>query len=330
MFPTVPASPAHSHDTLLTKPFAGVPHGRLLALSVIASLVTVTLKFGAYRITGSVGLLSDAVESTANVVAALTALFAIWYASQPADEEHPYGHEKIEFFSSGVEGGLILLAALTIGWTGWQRLQQPVEPAHIDAGLWLVGISTLINYAVGRTLLQVGKATDSIVLEADGRHLLTDVWTSIGVAVGLILTVLTHAPWLDPVLAIVVAINIARIGFDLLRRSFNGLMDRALEDGEVEAIRNAKQSTLEPGMTYHAQRTRRARAQRFDDYHMLVPGNCSVSAAHDLEMLIGAAIQEAVPGIEVTTHIEPIEEPRAWNDSRLQEEQEARLRGAQA
>lgn len=330
MLNTAPTSSTHSHDTLLTRPFAGVPHGRLLALSVVASFVTVGLKFSAYRITGSVGLLSDAVESTANVVAALTALFAIWYASQPADEEHPYGHEKIEFFSSGVEGGLILLAAVTIAWTGWARLQQPVVPAHLDAGLWLVGISTLINYAVGRTLLKVGKATDSIVLEADGRHLLTDVWTSIGVAIGLVLTALTHAAWLDPVLAIVVAINIARIGFDLLRRSFNGLMDRALEDSEVEAIRDAIQSTLEAGMTYHALRTRRAGAQRFVDYHLLVPGDCSVSAAHNLEMEIGAAIQQAVPGIEINAHIEPIEEPRAWNDSRFQEEREAALRDVQA
>lgn len=329
MLPSAPTSPIQSHDAASAKPLAGVPHGRLLAVSVVASFVTVGLKFGAYRITGSVGLLSDAVESTANVVAALTALFAIWYASQPADEEHPYGHEKIEFFSSGVEGGLILLAAVTIGWTGWQRLQQPLVPAHIDAGLWLVGISTLINYAVGRTLLQVGKATDSIVLEADGRHLLTDVWTSIGVAIGLVLTALTHAPWLDPILAIVVAINIARIGFDLLRRSFNGLMDRALEDGEVEAIRDAIQSTLEASMTYHALRTRRAGAQRFVDYHLLVPGDCSVSAAHDLEMQIGAAIQEAVPGIEITAHIEPIEEPRAWNDSRLQVEHEGKAVDAQ-
>ena len=317
MLNTASASQAPTPDTLLTKPFAGVPHGRLLALSVVASLVTVGLKFGAYRITGSVGLLSDAVESTANVVAALTALLAIWYASQPADKEHPYGHEKIEFFSSGVEGGLIFLAAITIGWTGWLRLQNPVAPEQIGAGLWLVGISTLINYAVGRALLKVGKATDSIVLEADGRHLLTDVWTSIGVGIGLVLTVWTHAPWLDPVLAILVALNIARIGFDLLRRSFNGLMDRALEESEVDAIRHAIQSTLGPDMTYHALRTRRAGAQRFVDYHLLVPGHTPLRDAHDREMQIGRAISEAVPGIEITAHIEPIEEPLAWNDAQI-------------
>jgi cation diffusion facilitator family transporter len=296
-----------------------IPPGRFLWLSVAASIVTVALKFAAYRVTDSVGLLSDAVESTANVFAACTAVFALWYSSRPADPDHPYGHEKIEFFSSGIEGGLIGLASITIGITAIGRLNHPEPPESVGLGLFLVAISTLINFVVGRTLLKVGKSIDSIVLEADGHHLMTDVWTSIFVGIGVFLASVTQIGWIDPVLAILVAINIARIGYDLMRRSFNGLMDRALEDNEVLSIRGAIESTLGADMTYHALRTRRAGAQRFVDYHLLVPGNCTVSDAHGREMLIGQAIQRAVPGIEITAHIEPIEEPLAWNDSRLED-----------
>jgi cation diffusion facilitator family transporter len=295
----------------------GVPHLRFALLSIAASVVTLGLKFAGYHITGSVGLLSDAVESTANVVAALTALYALWYAAYPADVGHPYGHEKIEFFASGIEGGLILVAALTIARTAWDRFYEPALPQALDRGLALILLATAINYGVGRALLLEGRRVHSIVLEADGRHLLTDVWTSVGVAVGLLLVAWTHHPWLDPLLALLVACHIAWIGIDLLRRSFDGLMDRALEDAEVVRIRAAIEGGLSEGMAYHALRTRRAGARRFCDFHLLVPGDCSVREAHDCEMAIDAAIQEAVPGIEVTTHIEPIEEPRAWDDYRV-------------
>lgn len=297
-----------------------VPHLQFALLSIVASVATVSLKFAAYHVTGSVGLLSDAVESTANVIAALTALFALWYASFPADRSHPYGHEKIEFFASGIEGGLILSAALVIAWTAVRRFVEPALPEALGLGFLLVIVSTTINFAVGRALLTTGRRADSIVLEADGHHLLADVWTSIGVLAGLLLVHWTKQAWLDAVIALLVAMNIVRIASDLVRRSFNGLMDRALDEAEIARIRAAIEGAMEAGMTYHALRTRRAGARRFADFHLLVPGECSVTAAHDTEMAIGRAIEQAVPGTEVTTHIEPIEEPLAWNDYSIAEE----------
>ena len=293
------------------------PHIPYMGLSVAASLVTVVMKFWAYHVTGSISLYSDAVESSANVVAALTALFALWYAAHPADHGHPYGHRKIEFFSSGVEGGLILVASASIMWSALHHFADAKVPGALGLGLGAALFATAINYFVGRTLLRVGAQLDSIVLEADGHHLMSDVWTSLAVVAGLILAKLTKIAWLDPLLALLVGINIARIGVDLMRRSFDGLMDRALNDDEVRKIRQAIDAELQPGMNYHALRTRRAGEQRFADYHLLVPGAVSVTHAHDCEMRIGAAIGAAVPGIEVTSHIEPIEEPAAYNDSPL-------------
>lgn len=307
-----------THSAALS--LGAVPHARLVLLSVVAALVTVVLKFVAYRVTGSVGLLSDAAESTVNVVAALTALFALWYAAHPADRSHPYGHEKIEFFSSGIEGGLIVLASLAICVEAVFRFRHASLPSSLGLGVGAALVSAVINFGVARVLLQTARRVDSIVLEADGRHLMADVWTSLGVVTGLCLVAWTHLAWIDPVIALLVAGNIARIGWTLLRRSCDGLMDRALDDGEVARIRQAIQDSIGSDMTYHALRTRQAGSRRFADYHLLVPGDCSVSQAHDCEMTIGRAIESAVPGIEVTTHIEPIEEPLAWNDSPLRED----------
>jgi cation diffusion facilitator family transporter len=294
-----------------------IPHGRLALLSLAVAVLNVGLKFAAFRLTGSIGLLSDAVESGVNVVAAATALFALWYAAQPADDSHPYGHEKIEFFSSGIEGGLIVVAAGAILWTSGHRLLHPSTPENIGAGVLVAMVATALNFLVARILLRTARQADSLVLEADGHHLMSDVWTSIGVVAGLGLVSATHLPILDPLLAIFVALNIVRIGASLVRRSFDGLMDRALETEEVGAIRAAIDANLADGMTYHALRTRRAGGRRFADYHLLVPGAMSVNAAHDVEMKIETAIEGAVTGIEVTSHIEPVEEPRAWNDSRI-------------
>lgn len=293
------------------------PHFRLLPFSVAASLATVALKFAAYRVTGSIGLFSDAVESCANVAAALTALGALWYASLPADRGHPYGHRKIEFFSSGIEGGLVLAASVSIFWSALHHFHDAKVPESLGLGLGAALLATAINFVVGRQLLRASKRLDSIILEADGHHLLSDVWTSLAVVGGLVLAHFTRIAWLDPLLALLVGLNIARIGFDLLHRSFDGLMDRSLDDAEVRKIRRAIEDNLEPGMSYHALRTRRAGEQRFVDYHLLVPGQESVHQAHACEMSLGAAIRQAIPGIEVTAHIEPIEEPAAYNDSSL-------------
>jgi cation diffusion facilitator family transporter len=304
--------PSSSRST--PPPKAGVPHLNLILLSLAAAVTSVALKFWAYRLTNSVGLFSDAVESLANVVAALTAIFALWYAARPADRTHPYGHQKIEFFASGIEGGLILVAAVLIAVSSVERFLHPVMPETLGMGMALVMISTAINFAVGFLLLREGRRAESIVLEADGHHLMTDVWTTVGVVAGLLLVLWTKEPRLDSVVAVLVAANILRVGVALLRRSFDGLMDHALSLEEDAKIRAAIEEEMLPGMKYHALRTRRSGAQRFVDYHLLVPGRLHVKDAHDTEVDIGNAIRLAVPGVEVTAHIEPLEEPLAYND----------------
>jgi cation diffusion facilitator family transporter len=301
------------------QPVRGIPHVAPISLSIVAAIVTVALKFAAYRVTGSVGLFSDAIESCINVVTAFTALFALWYASQPADRTHPYGHEKIEFFSSGIEGGLIVVAAFEIAFEAAHHFANPSLPQGLSLGIAMALVATAINFAVARVLLRTARQVDSIVLEADGHHLIADVWTSVGVVGGLVLVQWTHLAWIDPLIASLVAVNILRIGWHLLALSFDGLMDRALGEAEVAGIRGAIDATIGGDMTYHALRTRRAGTRRFADYHLLVPGHLSVKEAHACEMRIEAAILAGVPGIEVTSHIEPIEEPLAWNDTRWHE-----------
>jgi cation diffusion facilitator family transporter len=286
-------------------------------LSIGAAVLTMGMKGLAYWLTGSVGLLSDAAESLVNLAAAATALFSLWYASRPADASHTYGHEKIEFFSSGLEGTLILVAAGGIAWYAvWRLIEpRPLEALGVGGGIALA--ASLVNLVVAQVLLRVGKATRSIVLEADGKHLMTDVWTSVGVLAGLGLVWLTGLQWLDPIIALLMAANITWTGLDLVRRSFNGLMDHALPAREIAQVRAAIEASMGPGMTYHALRTRQAGTRRFADFHLLVPGEYTVRRAHALGERIEAAIKAALPGVEVTVHIEPIEEPGSWQDSAL-------------
>ncbi len=288
-----------------------------IVLSIAAALITLGLKSAAYAFTGSVGLFSDAIESLVNLVAALTALFCQWFAARPVDPSHTYGHEKIEYFSSGLEGVLILVAAVGIGWYAVLRLfhPQPLEGLGWGAALTLAG--TVVNYGVARLLLRVGRQAQSIVLEADGQHLMTDVLTSLGVVAGLVLTFVTGWELLDPIIALVVAAYIVTTAVDLLRRSFNGLMDHALPEPEQATVRAAIDTTLPAGVTFHAMRTRQAGARRFADFHLLVPGAWSVKKSHDLTGQVEEAIRTALPNIEITVHIEPIEEPAAWHDSEL-------------
>jgi cation diffusion facilitator family transporter len=288
-----------------------------ILLSILAALLTIGLKAAAYLLTHSVGLLSDAVESGVNLVAALTAYLSLRYAAKPVDAEHTYGHEKIEFFSSGLEGVLILVAALAIAWYSLRRLLTPEPLEPLGAGLAISLVASLINGGVAWVLLRAGRRHHSIVLEADGRHLLTDVWTSAGVLTGLGLVWATGLDWLDPVIALLVAANILWTGADLVRRSFNGLMDHALPAAEQARARAAIEAHLGPHMAYHALRTRQAGARRFVDFHLLVPGRSTVEEAHALTGRIEAALREALPGLEVTVHIEPIEERAAWEDSAL-------------
>jgi cation diffusion facilitator family transporter len=286
-------------------------------LSILAAVFTLALKYIAYRLTGSVGLLSDALESLVNLVAAVTALVALWYASQPVDRSHTYGHEKIEFFSSGLEGILILVAAGGIAWYAVSRLLIPEPLESLGVGSLVALAASLINFAVAQVLLRAGRKYGSIVLEADGKHLMTDVWTSGGVLLGLALVALTDVNALDPLIALLVAANIVRTGYDLVRRSFDGLMDHALPVEEQARVRGAIEAQLGPDMHYHALRTRRAGSHRFADFHLLVPGSWTVQQAHNLTNRVEGAVHEAVPDLEVTVHIEPIEERASWEDSPL-------------
>jgi cation diffusion facilitator family transporter len=287
-------------------------------LSIVAAILTLALKCASYFLTGSVGILSDAAEAGVNMFAALMAYFSLWYSAQPVDPEHTYGHEKIEFFASGLEGVLILTAAAGIsGYAIFRLLGHEIYLEQLGIGTVVVAAATLINLAVGLYLLRIGRARESIVLEADGKHLMTDVWASVGVITGLTLVTVTGFQALDAAVALLVAASFVWTGYDLVRRSFHGLMDHALPVVEQEVVRAVIAGRLEPGMDFHALRTRKAGSQRFADFHLLVPGDLTVKRAHAITAKIEEAVRSALPGIEVTVHIEPIEEKAAWEDSAL-------------
>jgi cation diffusion facilitator family transporter len=288
-----------------------------ILLSILAALLTLGLKSAAYALTGSVGLFSDAAESLINLVAALTAYACLRYAALPVDTTHTYGHEKIEFFSSGLEGILILVASGGIAWYAVGRIRQPQPLQALDLGVLLSLSASLINLAVGQILIRVGRQTGSIIFEADGKHLMSDVWTSFAVLAGIILVRFTDVLLLDPLAALGVSVYIAWTAVDLLIRSFNGLMDHALPEQEQHAVRSAIEQLLQPGLHYHALRTRQAGARKFVDFHLLVPGHWTVKQAHDFTERVEQAVCEALPGAEVTVHIEPIEAESAWKDSDL-------------
>ncbi|MFO0865932.1 MAG: cation diffusion facilitator family transporter [Gemmataceae bacterium] len=252
-----------------------------LALSIGAALFTLGLKGIAAWMTGSVGLLSDALESLVNLVAAATALFCLWYSSLPVDAEHTYGHEKIEFFSSGLEGTLILVAAGSIAWYAVKRLLVPEPVESLGIGVTLALVASVVNFAVGWLLLRRGRAAGSLLLEADGHHLMTDVYTSVGVIIGVFLVSITGWTVLDPIVALVMAGNIAWTGGALIRRSFDGLMDHSLPLSEQDAVRIAVAPFLRENIAYHALRTRLAGRRRMVEFHLLVPGAWSVQQAHD-------------------------------------------------
>jgi cation diffusion facilitator family transporter len=300
-----------------------------ILLSIVAAVVSLFLKILAYWLTGSVGLLSEVAESLTNLLAAGTALFSVWYASRPVDPSHTYGHEKIEFFSSGLEGVLILVGAAAVAWYAVRRLFALEEIRAIDLGTVLAGVAALINLAVGQVLLRTGRSHGSIVLQADGRHLMADVWTSAAVIAGLVMVRLTDLYWLDPAVGLCVVSFIIWSGFDLVRGSFNGLMDHALPVDEQTTVRRAIEQRLQSGMDYHALRTRQAGSRRFVDFHLLVPGALTVRKGHELTAQIEEAVTSALPGVEVTVHIEPIEDRSAWEDSELValEQAERRARG---
>jgi cation diffusion facilitator family transporter len=289
----------------------------LVLLSVLAAVVTIGLKGLAYWLTGSVGLLSDALESGINLFAAVTAYLSLHYSQRPADASHTYGHEKIEYFSSGLEGALILVAGIGTGWVAIGRLIHPAPLTELGLGTALALSAAVVNLAVGLVLVRVGRQQHSIILEADGRHLLTDVWTSVGVVTGLVVVWASGVYVLDPVIALLVGANIIFTGLRLIRRSFHGLMDHALDAAELDALRSAIRDNLPPGTDFHALRTRQAGASRFADFHLLVPGAMTVHDAHAVAERVEEALRAAVPRVAVTIHIEPIEEQTSWEDHAL-------------
>lgn len=289
-------------------------------LSIAAAIATIALKSSAYYLTGSVGLLSDALESVVNLAAALMALGMLVVSTRPPDDMHAYGYSKAEYFSSGIEGGLIVIAAAGIVWTAVPRLITPRPLEHIGVGLAVSGLAAAVNFAAARFLLDAGKNYRSIVLEADARHLMTDVWTSAGVILGVGVVALTGWSRLDPIIALAVAVNILWTGLQLLRRSTLGLLDTALSREDQQSIKQVLGRHEEGGIRYHALRTRRAGRRSFISFHVLVPGDWSVQRGHDLLERIERDIRTAIPGATVFTHLEPIGDPAAWEDLTLDRE----------
>jgi cation diffusion facilitator family transporter len=290
---------------------------RYAYLSIAAAVATILLKGVAWWLTGSVGLLSDALESFVNLAGALMALAMLSLAAVPADEDHEYGHGKAEYFSSAFEGFLILVAAVSIGYAALDRLLHPQAIEAVGIGLGVSVAASLINLATARILMKVGREQNSITLEADAHHLLADVWTSLGVIAGVALVWLTGWLWLDPVIALLVAANIVWTGWQLLHRSASGLMDASIPEDRRKAVVEVLEGYRRQGLDFHALRTRQAGMRAFVTLHVLVPGAWTVQEGHDWLERIEADIRGTVPNAHVTTHLEPIEDPRSQYDEPL-------------
>lgn len=288
-----------------------------IILSVVAALATMTVKFMGYFLTGSVGLFSDAAESVVNLVAALVALWAITLAARPADEEHTYGHTKSEYFSSGVEGALILVAALIIAGEAIPRLLHPQPLENVGAGLAFSISGAVINGVLAWFMLRAGKEQRSVTLQADARHLFTDVWTTAGVLVGVLLVTTTGWLVLDPIIAFLVAANIIWTGIRLLHETGLGLLDTALPKEDLEHINTILDSYRAQGIAFHALRSRQAGSRRFVSFHVLVPGSWTVVRGHSICEEIELAIRHGLSETTVFTHLEPREDPRSFADQAL-------------
>lgn len=301
---------AFAHNTSMIHPSLK----RYAWLSIGAALLTIVLKGAAWWLTGSVGLLSDALESFVNLAGALMALAMLTIAALPEDDNHAYGHGKAEYFSSGFEGLLIILAAVGIGVAAIERLLHPRDLEQIGVGVLVSLLAALVNFATARILLVAGRAHRSITLEADAHHLMSDVWTSGGVIVGVGAVALTGWQWLDPLLALLVAANIVRTGWHLLRRSTAGLMDGALAPEQHAQVLAILQGYRERGIDYHALRTRQSGTRSFISLHVLVPGAWSVQHGHELVEQLERDIRAIIPFATVFTHLEPIEDPASLED----------------
>ncbi|MGB3603096.1 MAG: cation diffusion facilitator family transporter [Gordonia sp. (in: high G+C Gram-positive bacteria)] len=285
-------------------------------LSIVASIVVIALKVAAWQLTGSVGLLSDAAESVVNLVAAVVAFFALRIAAKPADDDHNFGHVKSEYFSAVIEGVMIVVAAIVIIAVAVERLINPRELESVGIGLAVSVVASIVNAAVAWQLIRVGRRFRSLTLEADGKHLMTDVWTTAGVIAGVALVALTGWIVLDPVIAIVVAINIVFVGYRLIKRSTMGLMDAAIPEEERAKVDAVLDSFRTDGVDFHDVRTREAGHIRFVQLHMLVPGAWSVQEGHDLLEKVEGQLHAQIEDVVPTIHLEPIEDPRSYESWR--------------
>ncbi|MGB9672777.1 MAG: cation diffusion facilitator family transporter [Anaerolineales bacterium] len=283
-------------------------------LSIAAAIATISLKAVAYLLTGSVGLLSDAVESIVNLLGALIALIMLVIAAKPPDSEHNYGHSKAEYFSSSAEGILILIASLSIAYAAIQRLLHPQGIEQASIGLAISTLASLINFFVAQILKRAGIANRSITLEADARHLMTDVYTSAGVIFAVAAVAITGWVILDPIIALIVAANILWSAYQLLRRSALGFMDTALDESDQKLVAEVLDKYKSEGIQFHALRTRQSAGRRFISVHVLVPGKWSTHKSHHIAENIEADIRKTIPGSTVFTHLEPVDDPLSYQD----------------
>jgi cation diffusion facilitator family transporter len=286
----------------------------IMWISIAASVLTIGLKWLAYATTGSVGFMSDAMESGINLLAGIVAFYSLTVAARPADKEHPFGHDKAEYFSSLAEGVLIVIAAFGIAYAAINRMNHPQPLESLNIGMLLSIAATLVNFVTARILLYFSKKHNSITIEADAHHLMTDVWTTVGIIVGIFLVKLTGWQLLDPIMAIVVAISIVYTGIKLIIRSTDGLMDTRLSEKELIQIRNVLDSYKTEYIDYHALYTRRASAKQFITFHLLFPGDYTVHKAHELTKQIETELKTLLPLSDIFIHVEPINDPDAYDD----------------
>ncbi|HKA38477.1 MAG TPA: cation diffusion facilitator family transporter [Burkholderiales bacterium] len=293
-------------------------------LSIAAALATIGLKLLAWWLTGSVGLLSDALEGLINLAGATMAFAMLSVAARPPDEEHAFGYSKAEYFASGFEGMLIVAAAIAIGVVAVDRLITPRPLEQLGLGIAVSAAAALINFAVARRLLAAGRQHRSIALEADARHLMTDVWTSAGVILGVAAVWLTGWERLDPLVALAVAGNIVWSGYKLVQRSAQGLLDHALPEEKLQALNRVLDRYRAQGIDFHALRTRQAGARSFISVHVLVPADWSVAQGHNLAHRVEDEIHESLPDVAVLTHVEPLGDPESYRDMGLDPDERAK------
>ncbi len=287
-------------------------------LSIATAILTIGLKTGAYLLTDSVGLLSDAIESSVNLAAAVFALIALSVAALPPDEEHAYGHAKAEYFSCGAEGALILIAAATITYSAVNRLVEPQPLDQLGPGIVVSVLAALFNLGTARILARAGDRYNSATLTADSQHLLTDVWSSVAVVAGMVAVAITGWPVLDPLIALGVAVQIVFAGIRLVRRSIHGLMDVSLPADEMDKVIGIlERYKRHESIWYHALRSRQSGALRFVSVHIQVPGAWTVQRGHTLLEQIEKDMRDELNPISVLTHLEPVEDPSSWRDIRL-------------